>query len=470
MKKELYEKIISLCLENGCDFAEVYYEEEKNTIYNLTNSILDDIITNCHRGIGIRVAVGNEVYYTSTNDLTEENLLAQTKILLSNIKLPKNDLSKNIVPKNLKPITFKLNNLEEEYLQVKIPHSSFPVSKKIAILKEMDKVARSTSELISQVKASIIEKEKTFTVANSFRKFISSNIINTRLMCIPYATKNGKTETTFKALGKGAGYEFLDNVNYREYAKNVAQIAVKKLDAIKFKGGKVPAILGPGFGAVIFHEACGHSLEATSTADNLSVFSNKIGEKIATSKVTLIDDGTIPNEWGTTLIDSEGNKTQKNILIDKGILKSYLVDYISTRKLKAPITGSARRESYIYPPTSRMNNTYLAPGEDTIEDMLKSIDYGIYCKSLAGGSVDVNTGDFNFSADECYLIDKGKITKMLRGVTLIGKGQDILNKVEMVSNDLELETGYCGSISGTILVDVGEPTIKISEILVGGEA
>ncbi len=458
MKKELYEKIISLCLNRGCSFAEVYYEEAKDTTYVLIERVLDDIITSTTRGIGIRVIVDDKVYYTSINDFNEDNILMETNNLLDNINCTV----------NTKKVSFKLDNLEEEYLDVIIPHEQFPVSKKIKILKEMDEEARKYSKYISQVKAMLVEKDKNFTVANSFGKYISSNEIATRLMCIPYASCDGRNETTFKAIGKGCGYEFLEDVGYKKYAREVSEVAVKKLSAVSFKGGRVPAILGPGFGAVIFHEACGHALEATSTADNLSAFSNKIGKVIASDKVTLIDDGTIPHEWGSTIFDSEGNRCQKNILIDKGVLKSYLVDYFNTKKLKHPLTGSARRESYLYPPTSRMNNTYLEKGNDLIEDMLKSIDYGIYCKSLAGGSVDVNTGDFNFTADECYLIEKGEVTKMLTGVTLIGKGQDILKKVEMVSNDLKLETGYCGSLSGTVLVDIGQPTIKVSEILVGG--
>ncbi len=458
--KELFEKIISLSLKKGCNYVEVYYEETKTTKYNLMDSKLDDIVNLLKKGIGIRIIKDEKIYYTSTNDVSEKNVLAATKKLLKNIKCEN----------NTKNVTFTLNKLEEQYADIKIPHDKFPITKKISILKQMDKKARKVSKTISGVHNCLIENEKKYIISNSNGIFKSSNEVTTRLMCIPYATKNGKTETTFKAYGKGQGYEFLEDFDYLNYAQEVAKTAVKKLSAEKFQGGKVPAILGHGFGAVIFHEACGHSLEATSTADNLSVFSNKIGQKIATSKVTLIDDGTIPYEWGTTLIDSEGHNTQKNILIKKGILNSYLVDYANTKKLNHPLTGSGRRESYQYPPTSRMNNTYLEKGTDKITDMIKSIDYGIYCKSLDGGSVDVNTGDFNFSADECYLIKNGEIKNMITGVTLIGKGQDILKKVEMVSDDLVLETGYCGSQSGTVLVTVGEPTIKISEILVGGQS
>ena len=299
MKKELYEKIIKLCLNRGCDFAEVYYEEIATTKYNLIDSKLDDILTEMNKGVGIRIILNDKVFYTSTNDLTPKNILYQTKKLLTAANCPN----------NTKKITFSLNNLEEKKTLIEISHSSFPIAKKITILKEMDKEARKTSKLISQVQASLIEFDKTYTIANSEKKFISSNETTTRLVCIPYATENGKTETTFKAYGKGQGYEFIKDYDYKKYAHDVAETAVKKLSAKKFKGGKVPVILGQGFGAVIFHEACGHSLEATSTADNLSVFSNKIGQKIASDKVTLIDDGTIKCEWGTTVIDSEGNET-----------------------------------------------------------------------------------------------------------------------------------------------------------------
>ena len=231
----------------------------------------------------------------------------------------------------------------------------------------------------------------------------------------------------------------------------------------------MPVVIAPGFGAVIFHEACGHGLEATSVAPNLSIFSNQLGKKVGSDKVTLIDDGTIVGAWGSNIIDDEGGKTQRNILIENGILKNYLIDKYNSKKMKMSSNGCGRRESYEYSPTSRMSNTYLAPGSDTVENMIKSVDYGIYCKKLSGGQVNTTTGDFNFGVEAGYLIENGKITDRVKGLTLIGNGKDILNNVEMVGSDLEINDGYCGSKSGMVPVTCGQPTIKVSKMLVGGK-
>ncbi len=458
MNKEFFEKIINTCLSSGIDYTEIYYEKSKSTKYVLSDSKIDDIVLNQSKGIGIRLIKDQKVYYTSTNDLTPENILSLVTNLLKSIKTDKKKTKK-----------YQLPTLKECYPQVIIPHNQYPLSKKIGILKNIDKIIRDYSPAISQVKAGLIETEKEYTIASSKEKYISSSEVSTRLFISPFASSKNKIEDTFKSYGKAQGYECLENFDYQALALEAAKVAVNKLNALPFKGGPLPVVLGNGFGAVIFHEACGHALEATSVADNISFFSGCLNKQIASSKVTLIDDGTIPGEWGSTIIDSEGNETKKNILIDKGILKSYLVDGANSSKMHHPCTSSSRRESYQYPPTSRMNNTYLLSGTDKIEDMIKSIDYGIYCKSLRGGSVITETGDFNFSADESYLIKDGQIQNPISGITLIGKGQDILKKVEMVSDDLKLETGYCGSISGLVHVTIGEPTIKVSEILVGGQ-
>ena len=458
MDKNKYEKIINYIISKGVEFAELYYEEQSSKNYILNDSKLEDISGGTSKGLGIRLFHNDNVYYASTNNLNDIFIYNEIDTLLNNI-LNLEEKESNI----------KLEDEEKYFPEIKIEHNEYPIKKKVELLKNIDKEIRDYSKFINQARVGIYEADKTYTVTNSNGIFKTSREIVTRVYGVAYAKKDNTMEDTFDSFGMGCGYEMLDNFDYKKFANNLAKVVVKKLDAKKFRGGKVPVIIGPGFGAVIFHEACGHALEATAVADNLSVLSNKLNQKVATSKVTLIDDGTIPNAWGSSIIDSEGNKTKKNVLIEKGILKSYLVDDFNSKKMNHPSTGSSRRQSYMYPPTSRMNNTYLDKGTDKIEDMIKSIDYGIYCKSMRGGSVDPKTGDFNFSVDESYLIEKGKITDMLTGITLIGKGQDILKEVEMVSDDLSLGTGYCGSISGTIHVTIGEPTIKVSNILVGGE-
>ena len=230
----------------------------------------------------------------------------------------------------------------------------------------------------------------------------------------------------------------------------------------------MPVILSNGFGGVIFHEACGHGLEAEALKNNLTVFKDDLGKKIASDKVTLIDDPTLKNYYGSYIIDDEGNLTKEVKLIENGILKSYLVDNYNGHKLSLLPTSSSRRENYLYKPTSRMSNTYLLPGKDKIEDMIKSIDYGIYAKEMGGGSVDPSTGNFNFYITLPYLIENGEIKDLLEPMTLVGSSKEILNNVEMVSDDLKLASGICGASSGNIPVTIGQPTIKIKEILVGG--
>ena len=456
MKKKDYEELLTLAMSTGADFAEIYEEEGKRTSYSVLNSILDGIASGTSRGIGIRLIKDNDYYYTSTNDIRKSNVKKIIKNLIKNIK--EKDNKKNIV----------LNDLEEVYPEIKIPHDSYPIEKKKEFLLNMDKKIRSVSDKISQVSLGILEDDKEYLIANSNGKYIKSRNCVTRYMCSVFAEDNDKKEKEFTDFAQAKGYEILEK-DLETQSINAAKVAIEKLDAEDFKGGELPVIIAPGFGAVIFHEACGHGLEATRVAPKTSVFSDDLGKKIATDKVTLIDDGTIAGAWGTNLIDDEGNPPQENILIENGILKSFLVDEVHKNKMKMPANGCGRRESYNYAPTSRMSNTYLKPGNDTFEDMLKGIKLGVYCERMSGGTVNPATGDFNFAVETARLVEDGKLTKRIKGITLIGNSKEILQNVEMVSSDLELGSGYCGSKSGMIYVTIGQPTIKVSKILVGGK-
>ncbi len=456
MEKKDYEELLTLAMSTGADLAEIYEEEGKRTNYSVLNSILDGITSGTSRGIGIRLIKDNDYYYTSTNDIRKSNVKKIIKNLIKNIK--EKDSNKNII----------LNDLEEVYPEIKIPHDSYPIEKKKEFLLNMDEKIRSVSNKISQVSLGILEDDKEYVIANSNGKYIKSRNCITRYMCSVFAEDNDKKEKEFTDFAQAKGYEILEK-DLEAQSINAAKVAIEKLDAEDFKGGELPVIIAPGFGAVIFHEACGHGLEATRVAPKISVFSNDLGKKVATSKVTLIDDGTIPDVWGTNLIDDEGNPTQKNILIEDGILKSFLVDELHKNKMNMASNGCGRRENYNYAPTSRMSNTYLKPGTDTFEDMLKGIKLGVYCERMSGGTVNPATGDFNFAVETARLIEDGKLTKRIKGITLIGNSKEILQNVEMVSSDLELGSGYCGSKSGMIYVTIGQPTIKVSKILVGGK-
>ncbi|EMN32519.1 TldD/PmbA domain protein [Leptospira interrogans serovar Pyrogenes str. L0374] len=229
-------------------------------------------------------------------------------------------------------------------------------------------------------------------------------------------------------------------------------------------------MMGNGFGGVIFHEACGHPLETEAIRKKSSPFVDKLGKRIAQSCLTAIDDGTIPDSWGSINVDDEGTAPQKTILIENGILKNYLSDRVGAQEVGVEKTGSARRESYMYAPVSRMRNTYIAAGKDSFDSMLSGIDYGLFAKKMGGGSVNPSTGEFNFSVEEGYVIRNGKIAEPVRGATLIGKGDEILPKISMVGKDLELAAGMCGAASGSVPVTVGQPSLKVDEILVGGRS
>jgi len=456
MNKELLEELLTLALSTGADFAEIYYENRKRNNFNVTSSKLDNISSNISRGVGVRIFKDKEYFYSSSNIITPNYLRKMIRNLVKNIK----DKSNKKV---------KLNSIENKSQLVKIPHHKFDNAMKKQILLEVDDKIRKTYKEVTQVAVSFLENSREFVVANSEGKYVKSNSCHTRYVCQVYTEKKGVKEKEFYSFGRSMGYEFLDEIDIIEKSLSTAKIAVEKLYAQDFKGGELPVVIAPGFGAVIFHEACGHGLEATSVAPKTSVFSNLKGRKIASDKVTLIDDGTIPGEWGSSVIDDEGETTKKNILIEKGILKNYLVDRFNESSMRQRRNGCGRRQSYNYAPTSRMSNTYLAPGNDTFEDMIKSIKLGVYCERMSGGSVNPATGDFNFAVDTAILIKDGKLTDRIKGITLIGNSLEVLKNVEMVSSDLVLSDGYCGSKSGMIHVTIGQPTIKISKILVGGK-
>jgi TldD protein len=264
--------------------------------------------------------------------------------------------------------------------------------------------------------------------------------------------------------------ELFDKVDLKKLAFDNVDRALLLTKAKYAPAGEMPVIISNSFGGVIFHEACGHGLETTSVAKNSSVFCGKLGQKVAHESVTAIDDGTIQNEWGSLNIDDEGMPTQRTTLIEKGILKSYLVDQMGAEQTGFAATGSGRKQSYKFAPASRMRNTFIDRGTDRFEDMVKDVDYGLYAKKMGGGSVNPGTGDYNFSVIEGYIIRNGEIQEAVKGACLIGRGIETLGNITKVSNNLKLATGMCGSISGSIPAAVGQPEILVSKMTVGGRA
>ncbi len=456
MKKELLEKIINQIMSTGASYGEIFYEDSKSKSYSYIDNNLDKVDVNFVTGVGLRMIDGEDVYYARTNAMEESNLTKTVEKLIENV-------NKKVKHKNI-----KLKKLQKTKNTFELDHQSMSEIEKKDYLKNLNEIIRSKEKRINQVDITLNEEESLITIVNHTGLYKQDEKMYTKLAISITFKDQEKTSTVFRSIGNSAGLELL-NTDLSYIIDDMVKTGVDKLYAKPCIGKEMPVVIESGFGGVLFHEACGHAMEATSVADNLSVLAGKLNQKIASSKVTIIDDGTIKKEWGSSNIDDEGNKTKKNILIKDGYLVSYLVDALNSKKMNMKPNGCSRRESYKYAPTSRMSNTYLLPGNDKVEDMIKSIKLGLYAKSLGGGSVSPETGDFNFAVDDAYMIRDGKISECVKSASLIGNTLDILNNVEMVSDNLVMSPGMCGSASGQVPVTTGQPTIKLSKILVGGE-
>ncbi|MBP7562285.1 MAG: TldD/PmbA family protein [Candidatus Cloacimonetes bacterium] len=457
LNKNVVSKVLERALENGADFAEIFVEDQYSANIRYFDQKTQKSVAGKSMGAGIRVFFGLTAIYAYTNDLSEESLLKTAYAAGSALK------------NQVKSFNIDLRKKEINSRHPFIHHAKdIAKSEKVDFLRKIDKSARAYHNQIVQVDMTMIERNQKVLIANSEGLWAEDERRYSRIATSAIASNGTEMQTGGESPGALQGFEFFRMLDPVYLGEESAKSAITMLNADYVQGGKYPVIIDNGFGGVIFHEACGHSLETTSVAKGASVFCNKMGEMIANPAVTAIDDGTIENHWGSTNIDDEGHETQKTVLIENGILKSYIVDKLGGMKMNMPSTGSGRRESYTYAPTSRMRNTYIAAGPHKLEELIASVDYGIYAKKMGGGSVTPGTGNFNFSVAEGYLIEKGKIGKAIRGATLIGNGADALHKISMVADNLAFAEGNCGSVSGSVPTCVGQPAIKIDEIVVGG--
>lgn len=448
--------VLEEALKNGGEYADLFFEDTKINNISYLDKKVDDMSLGNNYGVGLRVIVDKKTIYLYSNDTTNDSLINLARSVSSIVKNKKHIVKDFIKSK------------EKDNHPVHINPFDINFDEKIETLAYLDKTARNVSDKIKQVSARYMEKERNILVCTSNGILKEDSQTYIRLVMMSMASDGTNTQTSSRTKGALDGFQVIRDINLENMAIETANSAIKMLDSEYPKSGKYPVVIDNAFGGVIFHEACGHALEATSVADNASVFCNKLGEKIASDVVTAIDDGTIKNAWGSYNIDDEGNDAQRTILIENGILKSYLVDELGSIKMNQKVTGSARRESYKYAPTSRMRNTFIDKGNSTFEELISGIEYGLYAKKMGGGSVDPATTDYNFAVSEGYLIENGKITKPVRGATLIGRGDETLMNIEAVSSNLELADGICGSISGSVPTTVGQPAIRVKELTVGG--
>lgn len=457
LDNRIIENVLYAALSKGGDFAEIFVEDKYSANMRLVGGLLENNLSGRDYGVGIRIMDKFNSIYAYTNDSSEDNLIKVAKQAAAALNSSQVDLRLNLMKSNTSN-----NN------PIKIYLSSTPKSKKVELLRRAYEAAKSYDEVISQVTVSYLEEEQNVLIANSEGLYATDSRVRTRFAVASVASKDGEMQQGYYAPGASMGFEFYDNVNVEDIAREASRIAKTMVYAEYCPSGVMPVIMDNEFGGVLFHEACGHALEAEFVSKGTSVFANKLGQLVASPLVTAIDDGTIPNGWGTTNIDDEGTPTQRNVLIENGVLKSYLVDKLNGRRMNMKSTGSSRRQSYKFAPTSRMNNTYIDAGDSTLDEMIKSTEKGLYAKKLGGGSVNPATGDFNFAVMEGYLVENGKILKPVRGATLIGKGIKVLELIDMVGNNLSLGQGMCGASSGSIPTNVGQPSLRVKSLTVGG--
>lgn len=457
INETLAKEILEVALSTGGDFAEVYMEKTINEVLRLHSGKLSTANVSKVKGAAIRIIKGELEVNSSITDCTYENLLKAAKTLAGSFNDKKHVEVQPFVEKKVELVVNPKNVRGND------------ISREVNLLKTASDTIYAYSKEIVQVICNLTKTEKRIFVFASDSTWQTDYRCNTRLSCQAVASDGKEMETGFDSFGRNQGMEMFDDFDVVPFAKQVAHDAVEMLHAEPMQGGEMPVVINNGFGGVILHEACVHGLEATSVAKGMSVFCNKLGQKVASEIVNAVDDGTNLNAWGSINVDDEGTPSKCNVLIENGILKSYLVDKRNSKKMNHPITGSSRRESYKYQTTSRMTNTYFLNGKSTFDEIIKSTEKGLFAEKMGGGSVNPATGEFNFAVQVGYMIENGKITKPVKGATLVGSGKDVLLHIDMIGDNLSCGYGMCGSMSGSVPTIVGQPTIRVSKMTVGGK-
>lgn len=458
LDKNLVAEILNEALSTGGDYAEIFVENTLTSSLFTSERKIKNSTSDLSYGAGIRIFDGVNFVYAYTNLMDRDNLLKTAKKAAMGIKSSPKD------------ITFDLRDLElERKHQILKPFESKSKKEKADLMLKISEYALNASPLVCKADANYSEITRQTLLANSLGVWAEDTIARSRFHLASIAQEDNITEVAGDNFGGLYGLELFDGRNLQEFAENVAADSVSKLSAELCPSGKMDVVIGNGFGGVIFHEACGHGLEAEGVAKDASVFAGKLGQQIASPLVTAYDDATIDHAWGSINVDDEGVKTQRKLLIENGILKNYMVDRLNGRRMGIEPNGCSRRQNYTFAPTSRMSNTFIANGKSTHDEIIANTEKGIYAIKMGGGSVKMSTGEFNFSVDRAYLIENGKITKQVKGAKLIGSGQEVLQNIDMVGNNMSLACGMCGASSGKIPTTVGQPTIRVKNITVGGQ-
>lgn len=457
IQEEDLKKILRTALGRGGDFAEVFIERRRTTGISCEDKKIERVVSGLEEGAGIRVITGEKTAYGYTNDLNVESIVSTAELVSKGVEG---------TPKKVE-IVFQRPQAGVEFCISKRP-DQVPVEEKVELVRRADKAAREVDEAVTQVSVGYGDIIQEVLIANSDGVLVEDERVRVRFVVNAVATDGTHIQTGYEPAGATVGWELFDSIDAEEKARLAARRALTMLKAKPAPAGKMAVVMAGEAGGTMIHEACGHGLEADLVQKQLSVYAGKKGQKVASELITVIDDGTIPDKYGSIRFDDEGTPGQKTVLIEKGILKDYMYDILTARKEGRHSTGNGRRESYADRPIPRMTNTYIAGGSDNPEAIIRETGEGLLVKRMGGGQVNTTNGDFVFDVAEGYLIKDGKVGPPVRGATLTGNGPEVLKNIDRVGNDLGFALGTCGKDGQGVPVGDAQPTIRIPEMIVGG--
>jgi len=465
IESPVLERVLSEALRHGGEFAEVFAEDRSTASALLDDGRVEELSSGRERGAGIRVVAGETTGFAHTADLSESGLLRAAEAASAVARNGGRGTKTVEVP--------ALSTGSGAGADGQGGSGLAALGSKgdtLALLTRADEAARATGDGISQVLAGCGGSRRRVLIANSEGLLAHDEQARTRFSVSCVATGDTGLQTGFETAARTLGFELFDEVSVEELARLAASRALSKLSARPAPSGELPVVLAGGSGGILFHEACGHGLEADHIVKDASVYTGMVGQQVASPLVTLVDDGTVGSEWGTFGVDDEGRPAQRNVLIDQGILTDYLWDYLRARKEGRVSSGNGRRQTYQHLPMVRMTNTFLLPGEEDPDEIVAQTPRGVYVAKLGGGQVNTTTGDFVFGTTEAYLIEGGRITEPLRDANLIGNGPEILKRIDAVATDFSMTPGTCGKDGQSVPVGCGQATMRLTGVTIGGTA
>jgi TldD protein len=446
-------------MARGGEFAEVFVEDRTTSSAMLDQRRVEQLSSGHERGAGIRVVVGDTTGFAHTADLTESGLVAAARAAAAVARGGGGGVRE-----------IALGAIRDNPSRATMPPGDVDKARKIELMNQADDAARSEGSSITQVQVALGDSTRHFVVANSDGLFAGDHQVRTRFNVSCIATGDTGMQTGYRPIAGTRGFELLSDDAVADAARGAARQAITKLDARPAPSGDLPVVLAGGSGGILFHEACGHGLEADAILKQASVYAGKVGQLVASPLVTLVDDGTVEGEWGYLAIDDEGRPGARNVLIENGVLTDYMWDYLRSRKEGRASSGNGRRQSYQHLPMVRMTNTYLLEGESDADEIVAQTPYGVYVAQLGGGQVNTATGDFVFGMTAAFMIEDGKITSPLRDCNLIGNGPETLLRVDAVATDFSMTPGTCGKNGQSVPVGTGQATMRLTGVTIGGAA